>query len=155
MNGQWRHLPPPARSVAVAASAAVTAAQRRDPAALTTAVAALAALDSQQTGLVLGTVVRLLLEQTHPDGLDGEDIRDVLERSVRESAEWQPDTDPDLMLVLLAGALGVADPEATTPTPETTARHAALLVADLLDGRPVVDQLTRAFHEIERSQVND
>jgi hypothetical protein len=155
MNGQWRHLPPPARSIAAAASVAVTAAAERDPEALTAAAADLAALDSDQTGLVLGTVVRLLLEQTHPDGLDGDDVRDVLERCVRESATWQPDTDPHLMLLLLAGALGVADPEATTPTPQATARHAALLVADLLDGRPVADQLTRAFHEIERSQVND
>ncbi|WP_433369838.1 hypothetical protein ACQPZX_44330 [Actinoplanes sp. CA-142083] len=156
MDQNWRHLPPPARPIASAATAAVEAAQRRDDEALTAAAGDLAGLDPAQTGLVLGTLIRLLLEQTHPDGLDGEAVRGVLEHAVREAAQWQPEVDPHVMLLLLAGALGVADEdEAETPKPEVLARHAALVAADLLGPRPVPPLLTATFTEIQRAQLND
>lgn len=156
MEQNWRHLPPPARPIAAAATAAVDAAQRRDAAALDVAVADLAALDPAPTGLVLGTAVRLLLEDAHPDGLDGEAVREVLQRCVREAAGWQPEVDPHVALLLLAGALGVGEEDgAPPPKPDVSARHAALLLADLLGSRPLPPVLTATLSEIERTQLND
>jgi hypothetical protein len=158
MDLTWRHLPPPARPIASAASAAVSAAQARDPDALDAAVDGLAALDATQTGLVLGTVVRLLLEDGNPDGLDGEAVRDALELSVRRAAEWQPEVDPHIMLLLLAGSLGVVDEDdSPPPKPDVVARHTALLLAHLLGDaqRPLAPWLTAALADIERTQLND
>jgi hypothetical protein len=157
MEQNWRHLPSPARPIAAAASVAVEAAQRRDAAALSAAADDLAALDPAQTGLVLGTFVRVLLEDTHPDGLDGEAVRAVLERGVRSAAAWQPEVDPHVMLLLLAGALGVTEEDDETPPPkfDVLARHAALLIADLLGPRPAPPFLEATFAEIERAQLND
>jgi hypothetical protein len=156
MDRSWRHLPAPARPIAAGATAAVAAAQARERDALDRAVGELAAGDPGQTGLILGTAVRLLLEDGHPDGLDGEAVRDVLERCVREAAGWQPEVDPHVVLLLLAGALGVTEEEdAPPPEPDVLARHAALLLADLLGGRPVRPFLTAALAEIERTQLND
>jgi hypothetical protein len=156
MDLNWRHLPAPARPVAAAATDAVAAAQARDAGALDEAVAALAALDPGQSGLILGTTVRLLLEDGHPDGLTGEDVRDVLERCVRGAVPWQPEVDPHVVLLLLAGALGVLEEDgAPAPKPDVLARHTALLMADLLGPRPVPPFLTAALAEIERAQLND
>jgi hypothetical protein len=163
MTQSWRHLPAPARPIAAAALAAVSAARARNDEALTEAAGDLAALDPGQVGLIVGTAVRLLLEDTHPDGLDGDDVRNVLEHCVRSAAQWQPDVDPHVVLILLAGALGVHDDSEPPPKADALARHAALLMADLLgdagdteaaDGR-TTDCLTRALREIERSQLND
>jgi hypothetical protein len=156
MDQSWRHLPPPARPIAAAATAAVDAAQRQDDAALAVAVVDLATLDPAQSGLVLGTMVRLLLEDAHPDGLDGDAVRAVLERCVRASAAWQPEVDPHVMLLLLAGALGVLEEDGSPPPkPEVSARHTALLLADLLGPRPAPPFLTAALAEIERVQLHD
>jgi hypothetical protein len=155
VTNQWRHLPAPARPIAAATDAAVTAARDHDAEALTSAVAELSALDQAQAGLILGTAVRLLLELTHPDGLDGDDIRAVLEQSVRSAAAWQPDVDPHVMLVLLAGALGVHDDEEPAPKPDALARHSALLIAHLQGARTLPELLTMALGEIERAQLND
>ena len=156
MEQNWRHLPPPARPIAAATTAAVEAAQGRDGAALAGAVAELAALDTAQTGLILGVTVRLLLEDGHPAGIDGEGVRAVLEQCVREAAEWQADVDPHIVLLLLAGALGVADEDETPPPkPGELARHTALLLAGLLGPRPVPPFLNAALIEIKRTQLND
>ncbi|MFC4019709.1 hypothetical protein ACFOW4_17430 [Micromonospora sp. GCM10011542] len=157
MTGAWRHLPASARGIAGAATDAVQAAQGRDSEAFEAATARLVAADG--SGLVLGAVVRLLLEETHPDGLDGDDVRKVLERCVRAAAQWRPDVDPHVVLVLLAGALGVYDPDGdeSPPDPPALARHAPLLVADLLaaSGRSLDVYLAAAFTEIERTERQD
>jgi hypothetical protein len=156
MDQTWRHLPAPARPVAAATTAAVIAARSRDREALDDAVDRLGALDPATTGLILGTAVRLLLEETHSDGLDGEAVRGVLERSVRSALDWQPDVDPHVVLLLLAGALGVTDEEAgPPPKPEVLARHAALLLADLAGARPIEPVLNAALDDIARAQLND
>jgi hypothetical protein len=156
MDQTWRHLPAPARPVAAATTAAVEAARARDREALDEAVSELGAQDPATTGLILGTAVRLLLEETHPDGLDGEAVRGVLERSVRAALDWQPEVDPHVMLLLLAGALGVGEEDGTpAPKPEVLARHAALLLADLAGPRPLPPVLTNALDEIARAQLND
>ncbi|HEV8175179.1 MAG TPA: hypothetical protein VGP91_16185 [Actinoplanes sp.] len=170
MTQSWRHLPAPARPIAAAAVAAVSAARQRDDEALAEAARDLAVLDPALVGLIVGTAVRLLLEDTHPEGLDGDDIRNVLERCVRSAAQWQPDVDPHVVLILLAGALGVHDDGEAPPEPDVLARHAALLMADLLDDtpapgsafgasgeveEPIAGCLTRALGEIERAQLDD
>lgn len=153
----WRHLPASAREIAVAATDAVEAAKARDGAAYEAATARLGG--AERSGLVLGAVVRLLLEETHPDGLDGDDVRQVLEHCVRAAAPWRPEVDPHVVLVLLASALGVYDPgeDDSPPDPAAIARHAPLLVADLLavTGRPVEGYLGAAFTEIERTERHD
>jgi hypothetical protein len=157
MNGQWRHLPGPARPIAAATSDAVAAAGRRDAEAFAVATGVLGTLDPSQVGLVLGTVVRLLMEDLHPDGLDGDDVREVLTGSVRSAAAWQSDVDPHVLLILLAGALGVHDPDEqeAPPKPDALARHAALLLDHLLAKQPLEGYLDRAAYEIERTQLND
>jgi hypothetical protein len=154
-TSDWRHLPAPARPIAATTDAAVAAVRSRDTEALAAAVDQLAALDPAQTGLILGTTVRLLLEETHPDGLDGDDVRKVLEDCVRGAAAWLPEVDPHVLLVLLAGALGVLDGDVPPPKPDELARHAALLLADLQGHRPMPELLTAALAEIERAQLND
>ncbi|MEU5942088.1 hypothetical protein ABZ807_23530 [Micromonospora sp. NPDC047548] len=157
MSVTWRHLPAPAREIAGAATDAVEAARARDGEAYEVATARLAG--AERSGLVLGAVVRLMLEETHPDGLDGDDVRRVLERCVRAAAPWRPEVDPHVVLVLLASALGVYDPgeDDAPPEPAAIARHAPLLVADLraVTGRPVEGYLGAAFTEIERTERHD
>jgi hypothetical protein len=156
MDQTWRHLPAPARPIAAAATAAVIAARSRERDAFDDAVDDLAGLDPATTGLILSTTVRLLLEETHPDGLDGEAVRDVLERSVRAALDWQPEVDPHVVLLLLAGALGVDEEDGTPPPkPEVLARHTALLLTDLAGQRPLEPILTAALDEIARAQLND
>ncbi|WP_308785326.1 hypothetical protein [Phytohabitans rumicis] len=153
----WRHLPPPARAIAVAASDAVDLVQADDRDAFEVAVKALAGTEG--AGLVLGAVVRLLLEDLHPDGLAGDDIRRIGAECLRAGAGWEPPPDPHLVLVLLTGALGVhdQDEDAPRPAPELWTRHAALLVAHLLTSAPypLARYLTAAFAEIERAELHD
>ncbi|MFC7527718.1 hypothetical protein [Actinoplanes sp. GCM10030250] len=152
MTESWRHLPPPARPIAAATVAAVGAVQAGDAGALDDATGTLAGLDPAQSGLILGTTVRLLLEDGHPDGLTADDVRAALASCVRSS----PDADPQVVLWLLAGALGVLDEDGVpAPKPDALARHAAILLADLLAGRPAAPWLTAALTEIEQSQLND
>ncbi|MEH1165818.1 hypothetical protein V6V47_10570 [Micromonospora sp. CPCC 205539] len=157
MSVTWRHLPASAREIAGATTDAVEAAKAQDSEAYAVATARLATAD--RSGLVLGAVVRLLLEETHPDGLDGDDVRQVLEQCVRAAAPWRPEVDPHVVLVLLAGALGVYDPgeDDSPPDPVAIAAHGPLLVADLLaaSARPVEGYLSAAFAEIERTERQD
>jgi hypothetical protein len=149
-------LPEPARSIAAAVTGAVGAAGAHDVEAFEPAVAALAGLNGQQVGAVLGTVTRLLLEDLHPDGLDGDDVRAALERCVRGSG-WTAGVDPEVLVVLLTDALGVHQPdEHRRPlTAPDLARNGSLLVADLLAvaGRPVGGYLTAAFGEIAHREA--
>jgi hypothetical protein len=155
MNDVWHHLPAPARPIAAATDAAIEAARERDREGLAGAVRDLAALDAAQVGLILGTTVRLLLEDRHPDGLTGDDVRAVLGSCVASAAGWQPDVDPHTVLILLAGALGVHDDDGPAPQPAELARHAALLLADQLEQRPTRAYLERALKEIEHTQLTD
>ncbi|MEU7875319.1 hypothetical protein [Dactylosporangium sp. NPDC049140] len=151
----WRHLPPAARAIAVASAEAVEAARARDEAAYADAAERLGGLDPEQTGRVLGAVVRTLLEERHPDGLDGDDIRAALEHAVRSAAAWR-EVDPQVMVVLLVGALGIHETDEDAPVPpRALAAHAPLLIDDLLGERSFAALLTRAFAEIERAEIND
>jgi hypothetical protein len=156
VTNEWRHLPAPARPIATATAAAVTAAKQKDVSALADAVADLAAQDQAQTGLILGTAVRVLLESGHPDGLDADDVRAVLAGTVRSAAAWCPDVDPQVVLYLLANALGVwEDDGEPVPKPDRLGRHAALLIGHLIAATTIEDVLTAALAEIQRAQLND
>lgn len=156
MSNEWRHLPAPARPIAAATTTAVAAAHDQDSEALTAAVAELGVQDQTQTGLILGTTVRLLLEVRNPDGLDADDVRNVLAETVRSAAPWCPEVDPQVVLYLLANALGVWDDDgAPPPEPEPLALHAALLIEHLLAPRTISEVLTATLDEIQRAQLND
>jgi hypothetical protein len=146
---QWRHLPVAARPIAAAAEAAVAAAREHDDERLGAAVADLAALDPAQVGLILGTCVRLLLEHRHPDGLTGDDVRAVLVAAAGDGA------DPEVTLVLLAGALGLDHEVESPPAPASLARDAVLLLTGQLGEQPIEPWLEAALGEIERAQLND
>ncbi|WP_433827109.1 hypothetical protein ACQP2E_34225 [Actinoplanes sp. CA-015351] len=147
MNNSWRPLPPPARPIAAATAEAVTAIREgNEPSG------DLGAQDPAQTGLILGTVVRLLLEDGNPDGLTADDVRTALAGCVRS---W-PAADPQVVLWLLAGALGVLEEDGSpAPKPDVLARHAVALINHLLAGRPVEPWLTAALAEIQRAQLHD
>ena len=133
VNGPWHELPEPARSIAGGLVTAVVAARGADLDAYRTAGAELAKLGGERLGLVAGETVRLMLEDTYPDGLDAEDLRDTLELCVRATLPWYPDLDPTALGTLLAGALGVheSDGQPLALPPEAVASHAPLLLAEL------------------------
>jgi hypothetical protein len=150
-------LPEPARSIAGAATECVSAARSHDREEFQQSAARLAALNPEQVGVVLGAVVRSLLEDLHPDGLSGEDVQAVLERCARSAAGWLPEVDPSVLVALLVGALGVHQPEGESRPPSATdvALHAPLLVADLLalSRRGLAAYLDAAFAEIARAET--
>lgn len=153
-----RELPPSARAVATAIQAAVDAAGLREAAAMQSAAAELAGLDTERTGTLLGTVTRMLLEEQHPDGLDGDDIRALLEGCTRWAAQWLPEVDPHVLLVVLAGALGIHPEEhegVTRPSGQAVSLHAPTLIAYLLSfkRRRLEPYLVTAFAEIARNEI--
>jgi hypothetical protein len=158
MTASGRHLPPGPRAIATAATDAVAAARAADAVTFQRATDRLAALDREQVGLVLGAVVRSLLEDLHPGGLTGEDMYDVLAGCSVESAPWFPAVDADVLLVLLAGSLGIHPPdEDRRPvSAQQMSSHAPLLISSLLGlptARPFTLYLDAAFTEIARSET--
>jgi hypothetical protein len=111
----WRDLGEPARGIGSAIARAVDAAADRDPDAYQQTVDALGALPGGSPGELLGAVLRSLLEEQHPDGLDGDDIREVLTGCYRTAAGWLPPDrlDAHVLLAALASALGVHEPGVT------------------------------------------
>jgi len=153
-----RDLPPAARAVSAKVTAAVGAAGATDAEELRTAAAGLETLDSAHVSVVLGAVIRMLLEEQHPDGVDGDDLRSVLDGCTRWALAWLPETDPEVLLVLIAGALGVHPEEAdgiARPQPAVIAVHAPLLVAYLLGPKKADRYVALAYAEIARSEVMD
>ncbi|MEV4621512.1 hypothetical protein AB0J74_22730 [Asanoa sp. NPDC049573] len=142
-----------ARPIADAAVDAVDAAGARDRAAFEAAVGRLAGFDVAQVGLLLGTVVRQALEEGHPDGLDSDDVRDTLAGVVKQATEWVDAVDPQVVLMLLAGALGVleTDPDERPVRADVSARHAVLLVAHLVDPAAFAARLERAARELAQN----
>src|ERR1044072_6571181 len=153
-------LPPAARAIAAATTDAGAAAQAGDKAAFDDACGRLLLADPEHTRVILGDAVRLLLEEVLPDGVDGDDLREVIGRCARSAAPWFPGVDPGVMVVVLSGALGIhpdtrPDPStgeerppelddqsnAVPPRTSTAAvtQHAVVLLADLLSvrGRPL------------------
>jgi hypothetical protein len=143
-------IPGPARDLVRALTLAVDAAVSGDDAA--TYDSATARLATQPAGgRVLGDVLRSLLEDTHPDGLNSDDITLVVGRCYRAAAAWLPPerVDVTMLLAVLASALGIhqpgvshegRDPDDAVPVEPPTwpdyAWHAPLLMADLLPFAP-------------------
>jgi hypothetical protein len=100
--------------------------------------------------------VRLLLEEQNQDGFGADEIKAALADCVTWAGTWADDIDPHAVLVLLAGALGVLDPDNTEiPPAGELARHGALLTASLLGPRPIDRYLATAFAEIRRGELHD
>jgi hypothetical protein len=152
-----RPLPPTARALAAAITAAVTAAGAEDAAEFAVAGEQLAAFDPSRAGVLLGGMVRSVLEDRHPDGLSAEDLQTAVEECVRSASRWFTELDPGILVVLLTSAFGVhdADEESTRPTPLDVARHAPLLLAHLLTGapRPFAGYLAGTLAEVERAET--
>jgi len=111
----WRDLPGPAKAVGIGIVGVVDAALDRDPAAFEAAAGVLTALPAEQSGLLLGALVRQLLEDGHVDGLDEDDIRQVLSRCYQDAAGWLAPREIDVavLVAVLSGALGIHEPGVT------------------------------------------
>ncbi|GAA5055230.1 hypothetical protein HNP84_006181 [Thermocatellispora tengchongensis] len=159
----WRDLPEPARGIAGAVHEAVKAAMARDHEAYGEAVARLAAADPAQSGLVMGAMVRMLLENLHHGGIASDDVRAVLDRVAGQTARWLPAetlrVDVTALVLMLSGALGVhpGAEEAPPLSPRDTAAYGPLLVADLLavTSYPLDLCLSAAMGEIATVQTAD
>jgi hypothetical protein len=138
---------------------AVAAALDQDRDTFLRATDRLAGLDAEQVGLVLGAVLRSLLEDLHPDGLASDDAQDVIVRCARAAADWFPEVDVNALVLVLSGALGLHPPddEPVPVTPLDVARHAPLMVADLLTagGRTFPPYLHTALAGIAVAEAND
>lgn len=150
-------IPGPARDLVRTIVEAVDAAVSGGDAATYDSVAGqLAARPSG--GRVLGDVLRSLLEDAHPDGLDSEDIALVIGRCYRAATVWLPPerVDVGLLLAVLASALGLHQSEDGVPVSPPSwadyAWYAPLLVADLLPYAPATlsTYLETAFAEYAR-----
>ena len=170
-------IPGPARGLVRTVTQAVDAAVNGDDAA--SYDGAIAQLATQPAGgRVLGDVLRSMLEDTHPDGLDSDDLTLVVGRCYRAAAAWLPPerVDVTMLLAVLSSALGIhepavtheeldpprsdavqgRDPDDTVPVEPPTwpdyAWHAPLLVADLLPFAPATlgSYLEVAFAEYAR-----
>jgi hypothetical protein len=176
----WKELPGPARAIGTALGQAVDAARERDADAYEAAAVELVALPGEQTGRILGDLIRLLLEELYPDGVDSDDIRTVLHRCYRSVGFLPVDSvEVPVLIAALASALGIHEPGVTyeepaapdlgapdlgapegedevirVPTGAEYVRQAPLLVADLLavSGRPLGRCLDRVLGEIARAE---
>ena len=156
MTGDYRVWRGSARVMAETVDAAVTAAQAGDPVAFGEAVTGLAALDREQLAVLLGTVMRELLERSHPDGLDSDDAQHILSSTARRAVAWYEPLDGAALLEALIGALGVTDPDgAPQPDPDAVLAHGVLLIADQLRvlGQQLPPVLKYALGELQRAQT--
>lgn len=147
-------LPAPARALRTALRDLVLAAGSEDVDALAEAGARLDRVDPEHVRLVLGHVVRELVERTHPDGVDADDLSTLLQDVLRGSA-WYPDVAPSALVAVLAGAFGV-HPDDDAPAPHgacEVATAAAVLAAHLLPGRDVAPLLDAALAEVARAET--
>jgi hypothetical protein len=143
-----------ARSLGSAVANAVAAAQQRDAEDFD---AAAAQLDGSQAGhadTVLSAVVRMLLEDAHPGGLDGEAVRDALTRCVRGAIGWFPGLDVSALIVVLSGALGVLDAPGShdwssgNPARDDTMQSDVVPIEDDIEPEPVADPALLRRHAL-------
>ena len=142
------------RVIGESVTAGVGAARGGDADGFAGAVGRLSTVDPSKVAVVLGWAVRALLEELHPDGMDGEDLRGILTGCATAAGAWESEVDPSLLLVVLTGALGMSDPdEQPALPPAAVARNATLLLAHLLGPRPLKPYLDAAFAELERAET--
>jgi hypothetical protein len=154
-----RSLPPAARALAGVVGGAVDAAASGDQEAFAMACARLSALDPEQVRRVLSAVLRPLLEDLHPDGVSADDLREAVAGCVVRVAGWTPSVDPQVLVVVVAGAFGIhpEEQERYDVADAQVARHACLLTAHLLaaSGRGVGPYLRLALAELARAELQD
>ena len=142
--------------MATAVDAAVSAARTADAAAFAAAMADLGRADREQLAVLLGAVMRDLLERSQPDGLDSGDVEQALRRCSTSAASWYELLDGEVLILALAGSLGITDlDEAPPPDAAAIVAHGLLLIADQLttlqqDLQPVLEL---ALHELMRAQT--
>jgi hypothetical protein len=141
------------RRIADATVDALAAVVAQDPIAFDEAVELLDRSDAAKAGNVHAEMVRSLLEEVYSDGLTGENVQEVLGRTVR-GAEWLPSVDIAGFVEVLTGALGVTDVDEQSRSRPRPA-HALLVVADLLAVRRSCAEtyVRRALAEIHRAQT--
>jgi len=152
----YRSWPGPARTMAVVVDGAASAAQSGDAAAFADAMADLSRVDREQLAVLLGTVTRDLLEDSHPDGFGSDDAAQVLQSCMRSAAPWYEPLDSELLVQALTGALGMSDPdESPQPDGNAVVAHGLLLIADLLrnPARELRPVLNGALAELMRAQT--
>ena len=151
----YRSWPGPAREMALAVDAAVSAARSADAPAFTDAMAGLGLVDREQLAVLLGSVTRDLLERSHPDGLGAADAERVLGSCARASASWYEMLDSDVLVVALTGALGISDPDEPPPDGAAVVAHGLLLITDQLRllGQELPPVLEGALAELMRAQT--
>ncbi|MEE2030589.1 hypothetical protein [Rhodococcus chondri] len=151
------HWPTITRQIATATVSALDAVRSESAPAFDAAVGDLVALPYEQVTAVYAGMTRELLEELHPDGLTGEDVQAVLERSVRGGARWQSSLHPDAVVEVLVETLGVSDPDAETPKirPEQYLSAGSVVLAELVAARRVAPEpyVRRAVAEIERAET--
>ena len=149
-------LPAAARTLRTVLRDLVHAAAHEDAVALADARARLDRVEPEQVRLVLGHVVRTLVERTHPDGVDADDLSTLLHDVVRGSA-WCPDVAPSALVAVLTGAFGVHPDEdlPAPPGPSEVVTAAAVLAAHLLRGREVGPLLDGALAEVARAETQE
>ncbi len=152
----------PLLALSRAVTDAVSAAARADGPAFDDATdVLLRRSDADHLRRVLSGALRPLLEEAHPDGVDGDDLAAVLEDVARATAPWWPRVEPVALAVVLTGAFGVqvaALEELPVRLDDAdVARHAVLLLDHLLRarGRPLRGVLEAAFVEIAREDGFD
>ncbi|MBY3987475.1 hypothetical protein HQO84_15615 [Rhodococcus fascians] len=141
------------RRIADATVDALAAVVAQDPIAFDEAVELLDRSDAAKAGNVHAEMVRSLLEEVYSDGLTGENVQEVLGRTVR-GADWLPSVDIAGFVEVLTGALGVTDVDEQSRSRPRPA-HALLVVADLLAVRRsrAETYVRRAVAEIQRAQT--
>ncbi|OZE90398.1 hypothetical protein CH298_09060 [Rhodococcoides fascians] len=141
------------RRIADATVDALAAVVAQDPIAFDEAVELLDRSDAAKAGNVHAEMVRSLLEEVYSDGLTGENVQEVLGRTVR-GADWLPSVDIAGFVEVLTGALGVTDVDEQSRSRPRPA-HALLVVADLLAVRRsrAETYVRRALAEIYRAQT--
>ncbi len=113
--------------------------------------------DIEMIATLQAGMIRWLLEDLHPAGLDSEDARELVVRVVTEGAASFPAVDPTAVIVVVTSALGLAEAdESESPLPRAVlVVHAHLVIAELVrrTARPFEPYLQRALAEVERAQT--
>ena len=151
---EWPAIP---RAIAMATYGAEAAARAGSSDEFGTAIAELSALPFEQVAAVQFRVIRELLETLHPDGLDGDDVSEVLRHCARAAAPWWQGLDVQFLAVVITGALGVAEVEETPRGRDhrVVIESSVLVIVDLAATAKVAtkDYIARAVGDIARAET--
>lgn len=154
MSGRW---PRPVQQLADAVATSVGAAQLEDAESYLASLPTLLRQEPDHLRLMLGEVVRTLVESRFPDGIDADDARQLLADTVRWVAGWDGPVDVPALAAVLTGSLGVHPDDADRPdvAPDAVSAAAPLLAAHLLAGRSAQAAVDRALTTVAQHQEND